>query len=93
MQCDLDGHVTDLVLQGSNGDGDLTCPDLSTGIAALPRLNRLDLAGATLGAPNKGDEGRRSNTYVCVWKHLCLHHSHCRELPAVHTWVKAACRV
>eukprot|EP00878_Enallax_costatus_P025108 GHUV01026831.1.p1 GENE.GHUV01026831.1~~GHUV01026831.1.p1 ORF type:complete len:723 (+),score=195.48 GHUV01026831.1:793-2961(+) len=50
IQCDRDGHITDLVLQGTNGDQDLTCPGFSAGFAQLPSLRRLDLAGAHLGA-------------------------------------------
>jgi hypothetical protein len=50
VQCDRDGHITDLVLQGRNTPGeDLTCEAFSTGFTALPNLVRLDLAGAMLG--------------------------------------------
>uniref|UniRef100_A0A383WD12 Malectin-like domain-containing protein n=1 Tax=Tetradesmus obliquus TaxID=3088 RepID=A0A383WD12_TETOB len=50
VQCDSKGHITDLVLQGANSESDLTCPKFSAGFAALPKLTRLDLAGANLGA-------------------------------------------
>lgn len=49
VQCDSKGHITDLVLQGANSESDLTCPKFSAGFAALPKLTRLDLAGANLG--------------------------------------------
>jgi hypothetical protein len=49
VQCDSKGHITDLVLQGANSESDLTCPGFSAGFAALPRMTRLDLAGANLG--------------------------------------------
>ncbi|KAF6253460.1 hypothetical protein COO60DRAFT_419479 [Scenedesmus sp. NREL 46B-D3] len=50
VQCDSKGHITDLVLQGTNSDSDLTCPGFSAGFAALSRMTRLDLAGNNLGA-------------------------------------------
>jgi hypothetical protein len=50
VQCDKAGRITDLVLQGTDTDTDLQCPSFSTGFAALPELQRLDLAGARLGA-------------------------------------------
>lgn len=49
VQCDKEGHITDLVLQGANSGADLTCSKFSTAFAALPKLVRLDLAGANLG--------------------------------------------
>lgn len=50
VRCDKAGHITDLVLQGTNTDMDLTCPAFSEGFAQLPELQRIDLAGANLGA-------------------------------------------
>lgn len=49
MQCDKAGRITDLVLQGTDMETDLSCPSFSEGFAKLPKLERLDLAGAKLG--------------------------------------------
>jgi hypothetical protein len=49
VQCDRDGHITDLVLQGTDMETDLSCPNFSAGFGQLPKLQRLDLAGAKLG--------------------------------------------
>jgi hypothetical protein len=49
VQCDKEGRITDLVLQGTDMETDLSCPKFSAGFAQLPRLQRLDLAGAKLG--------------------------------------------
>lgn len=35
--------------QGTDMESDLSCPSFSSGFAALPKLQRLDLAGAKLG--------------------------------------------
>jgi hypothetical protein len=49
VQCDKAGRITDLVLQGTDMETDLSCTKFSTGFAKLPKLQRLDLAGAKLG--------------------------------------------
>lgn len=49
VQCDKAGRITDLVLQGTDMETDLTCSNFSAGFAKLPKLQRLDLAGAKLG--------------------------------------------
>ena len=49
VQCDKAGRITDLVLQGTDMETDLSCTKFSKGFAQLPKLQRLDLAGAKLG--------------------------------------------
>jgi hypothetical protein len=49
VQCDKAGCITDLVLQGTDMETDLSCTKFSKGFAQLPKLQRLDLAGAKLG--------------------------------------------
>lgn len=36
-------------MQGTDMESDLSCPNFSRGFAMLPKLQRLDLAGAKLG--------------------------------------------
>lgn len=68
VQCDKAGHITDLVLQGTDMETDLSCPSFSAGFAQLPKMQRLDLAGAKLGRCLEACMGKhRASGGQLVW--------------------------